>query len=878
MLGESYIGNVQFTVTAYDAAGNSAAKSVNAKIADATPPAFPDFAGAAEINDSGSGSLSWSPAVDNSGSIASYQVRIYDSNNNLIKTLTAKTNSVNVSRMISGDYYFEVTAFDANKNSIVSPRTEFTVESIVPPSPSGNGIVQVYSNGTPILTTSSPLSNYVLSGSPHQMQVFSGGNTVANTIIGGAVATINDGGNMYDTQISSGGIVNMLGGNSWNTTVNANGAAVVGNGVATRNQVNGAGAVMEVNSRGIASETNVQNGGLLILKNGGQLVSGQVSDTALLYVSKGGYAKNVNIASSGTIVFDPGAKGSGIDLQNGAAAYISQGVNISGLNLVGNGAKMQIWINSDTMVQLTSSGVSYQISNGYLADFVAVGNMYLEILSGGRVSNYTNIAAADPSGPIWGGALELSSGGVGYNVKNHNYGQVNVFSGAYLSSANTDTEGEIYIYGGSADNIEVNSKGYLWVHSGGRVENVTVNPNGGMIISSGANAAQVKISGGGVMVEESNANLSGADVYSGGILEICGAKGNNITVHSGGLLTFSSSFYPMDVDVPVMALSGTASNVTVSSGGALVVRYTGIASQVKACSGAEIQVSSASVVRNLEMYDGAVVYISSDGLVSDLSMTGPLCRGAVFAGGTINGLTMSNMLATQLMVSSGACLKGSMQFTNAAVYAVNGALVEFSLADRTPDDSYLINDLSSIAGDPSFSITVKSGQAAGVYKLAQGAADFTDSISLYVNSTFVGTLSADAAPSLIYGGYTYTLMKENSDLSISVIAGSSDSAPSDSFDGAEEVGIEESLAHTAFFHDAESALLESFRCLSDSGAEKDDMGTPLDFSSEGYFPVFADQLLKDQLSIPEATETNYADSELTGHKLDNAMSSGLIHG
>jgi autotransporter passenger strand-loop-strand repeat protein len=616
------------------------------------------------------------------------------------------------------------------------------VKNITRPS---SGSVQVYSSGTPILTTSAPLVDYTLSGADYQMQVFSAGKTVSLTMLDSSVATLNAVGTMLDTDISSNAILVMRGGQAERNTVGANGGLIVSDGFAASNAVAGAGASLEVRNSGRVSSTTVSSGGYLVmrgglaerntigenagllvsagtafsnyisgsnarlevndsglvnstlvsdggylvvrggqaerntigenagllvsggtavsnyvsgsdarmeangsgqvsstviagggqavLRNGGTMISGQVGSSGVLFVSSGGDASAVSILSGGVVAFLSGATGNSVQFSDGAQVFVSHGASITELNPIGSGYLLQIGIDSTTNVQLTSDGTSYHIVNGEMDSAAAYAGTYLEVANGGCVRNLVISGYLEPLHSGAGGAMRVSAGGSAYNVENHLSGQVNIYSGAYLSGASADTWGEIYVGssrisggittpGGSADNLQIDSDGYLWIHSGGIVSGLQVNMSGRVTVSSGAEACDINISRGHVIVEESNAHVSNVTVDDGGTLQICGASAVDVTILSGGILTYSSSFYPMDVEVPTIALSGQASHVTISSGGVLAAKFTGSATTVHALGGAVVQVSSGALVRDLTADSGAAIYIESQGQVREATVGG----------------------------------------------------------------------------------------------------------------------------------------------------------------------------------------------------------------------------------------------------------------
>ena len=621
------------------------------------------------------------------------------------------------------------------------------------------GYVQVYSNGTPVITTAETLVGQDVSGAEWAMGVFDNGEAVSTTLANGGNARVYANGSMNNTQISAGGYLGVNSdGQVIENTVYAGGAMVI-NGTAVNNTVAG---IAEVAETGIVSSSTILNGGRAIAKNGGKIIGANASAGGLIFGSQGGIVSDVTISGGATLAFETGASGAQINIQDDAVLHVERGVNLTGLNMIGSRYQFQLKIDSATNTQIMSNGKIYTIANGQMASAYISDGTFFEVYAGGFVSNLISPKATEPIG---GGALELYSGGTGFNIENHASGQVNVYSGGSLSSATTDTEGEIYLYGGKATNIEIGSKGYIWVHSGGFVDNLQIHPTGAATISSGGTAVGIRVSQGHVIVQESNAFVSDVELLGGGIMEVCGARASEITIQSGGLLTFSSNFYPMDQTIPVEALNGIANNIIISSGGGLVARFTGSATMVQALNGAQIQVSSASEVRDVELSSNTYTAVTLSGTLTSAKIS----AGAVvdiFSGGTAGWVTLDS--DGQLRLHSGCLLKGGMML-NTTVYAPEDAGIEFTLTGRNASDDYLLNDLSQITGSPVFSIVVSSTQAGGIYKLAQGAAEFDRTISISTETENLGTLSVNG-PAITHGECTYKLVQTDGNLTLAMTA------------------------------------------------------------------------------------------------------------
>ena len=603
--------NGPFRVKAVDNAGNETRSRVlyvkNITGGDVNPPVFADYAGDAAFDLNGNGTLFWSAATDDRGEISKYDIQIFDASDNLVAQLESTVNSVDVSGLPAGGYSYQVVAYDPAGNSTVSPRTGFSVRNWVPTQE--GGIVQVYENGDPIITQMTPLYNYTLDGNIHQMQVFSAGKAVGTTIQNTALATLQAGGAMEGTIVTGGGHLVGSGGNAVNTTLGDGGLLVLADGIADVNTIAGAGAGVEVNGNGIMNNTDLQAGNM-ILKNGGEAIATRVNSGTLLFVSSGGTANAVTVLQGGTVAFERGAFGNSVEFGDGTQIFVSNGAHINNLNPTGTNYLLQIGIDSTTNVRLNSNGTAYAISNGLMSSAAAYAGTYLEVANGGCVRNLRTSGYVEPYGGGAGGVMQLSSGGRGYNVENHMSGQINVFSGAYLSGAVTDTEGEIYLgrpwegnLGGEAADVTVNSNGYIWVFENGSASNVTFHEAGRGQVSSGGVLNGGHISSGGHLIVVENGRATDSEIFSGGIMEVCGGAVSGVTLNTGGLLTFSNGYQDVHGNYHEVS-SGAISGAQIKANALLEASLGGSAYQVAVSSGGSARVTNAGLIADSEIQDG----------------------------------------------------------------------------------------------------------------------------------------------------------------------------------------------------------------------------------------------------------------------------------
>ena len=296
--------------------------------------------------------------------------------------------------------------------------------------------------------------------------------------------------------------------------------------------------------------------------------------------------------------------------------------------------------------------------------------------------------------------------------------------------------------GGTANSTTVNYSGYMYISSDGVANNTTVRGRGYMVICSGgvANNTIVQSSG-----------------YTSGVMVISsGGVANSTTVNSGYM---------------VISSGGTANSTTVNSGGSMEISSGGVANSTTVNSGG-----------NMRIYSGgtALEILENGGWVN-----ADVYANVTFASNTINGITLNtydsmtvhkNTIANDTTVNSvgrmyiysGGKHTGTLQMADGAdVAAYNGSIIDFTVSDRTVEDDYLINNLSLIKGAPTYTITVSAEQEYGTYKLAQGAENFTGSITIGDGTINYGSITVNGAD-FVYNNITYRLDQVDGNLTLTV--------------------------------------------------------------------------------------------------------------
>lgn len=228
-----------------------------------------------------------------------------------------------------------------------------------------------------------------------------------------------------------------------------------------------------------------------------------------------------------------------------------------------------------------------------------------------------------------------------------------------------------------------------------------------------------------------------------------GGIASSTTVNSRGVLQISKG--------------GVASNTTLASGGSMYISAGGVADGVSFGSGAYI--SLVGTMRNAELLAGQRAVMSGTGKVENMTVyenaflttskteiSGLMVEelGAVYvSGGMISDSEVENLgilqycsgtVASNTVVNSGGhCYIGSGAIhqgelyieEGATVIAFTGSVLDFTLVGRAADDEALVTNLSAISGNISYSITVSTDQASGLYTLADNVETFTQDVDLY---------------------------------------------------------------------------------------------------------------------------------------------------
>ncbi|MBR7139232.1 MAG: AIDA repeat-containing protein, partial [Lentisphaeria bacterium] len=558
-------------------------------------------------------------------------------------------------------------------------------------------------------------------GVVHNATVCSGGDFVlrggvVNDIVLSSAINNND---RTDLFISSGGEAN-------NVRVEKYAWISLASGKVNNVTIN-SGGFMEISSGGMATSTTVNYGGSMYVFSGGTATSTTVDSLGYLDVSSGGTATEVR--------------------ENGGYVNVADGANVTFV--------------PNTISGLVLSYTSATLHSGTTATSTTVnGGGYLSVSSGGTAT------ATTVNGR---GRLYVCSGGTATAIK-ENGGYVNVADGANvtfvpntisrlvlsdtsatLHSGTTATAttvnsgGTLHVSScGTATATTVNSSGYLSVSSGGTATSTTVDSLGYLDVSSGGTATATTVKSGGYIFIYSNGIVEDLTLKAGGNLEGFAFSEDKYFAQINGSVQIASHVSIIDNRM-IISSGGTATSTTVNSSGSM-------------------HVSSGGTATSTTVNRAGYLYVSSGGTATSTTVNsaGSL---KVSSGGTATSTTVNS---GGYLYVSGGIHRGSLQLeAGAVVSAYEEGFIDFTVSDRTTADDYLINDLSRISGAPTYTITVSADQESGTYKLAQGAGNFTGTLTVGDGTVNYGSVTVNGEV-FRYNGTEYTLTQTNGDLLLGI--------------------------------------------------------------------------------------------------------------
>ncbi len=504
--------------------------------------------------------------------------------------------------------------------------------------------------------------------------------------------------------VSSGGVAN-------STTVNSSGRMNISSGgVASNTTVNAMGS-MFISSGAVAIRTTVNSfGKIYISGTANSTTLGGSFSFASMYIYNGGVANNTIVNQGIMHVSNGGVANSTTVNAQGYLGLVSGGIANS--TTVNSAAWLEVAFNGSVSNTTVNSGGSMNISSGGVANSTTVNHGYMSITRGG-VANSTTVnssgtmiissggVANDTTVNSWGD-MYISSGGSANNISAGYYAGIDIYGN--VNGIFASRTGFFNVYSGGKVSSAVISHGYVYASSGGYVYNATIKNYGTLSVEQGGSAVTATIESNGRLRIESGAYLNNVNVLSGGNI-------NGFQVKSSVAMNTTDGSFTLNNVVINSSWSGnvyenqTINNVTVSFGGCIKL-WGGTLKNVSLHSGGELMVYSNSVLTGINSFAGNV-YMSSTLIAS-------------------------------------------------------GATINFAVDQLNTTDGYIIDNLSLISGAPTYTITVSVTQETGVYKLAAGADEFNQTISVKNTSgTNYGTLTV--GQSFTYSDKTYSLALDNSD-------------------------------------------------------------------------------------------------------------------
>ena len=597
----------------------------------------------------------------------------------------------------------------------------------------------------------------------------------------------------YATKVSSGASLYIdKGGYAAYTSVYSFGKMTIASGGTATSTTIVSGASLNLYSGGYAGSNYISSGGRVDVWNNGTVFNTYLSYSATMNVSSGGTALKTTVTAGGTLKVLSGGVASGTVMSGGTVSLqgsSTDGKYYGGIVSIGEGGYSYNEVFSCPSTVITSgasgSGVVYGGTVGSGCKVIIIGGRF----GGKTVSNAVfdlNGGNADVSGV--NGAKALISGGVFF-----------ASGGGVMSSATVQplsgTMGKMYVFSGTtASSVEVNPNGHLGIMVGGSVTSAVATPNSGgsgsatIGVSSGGRLGSAFISGGRLDVGSGgtanlvylsmgalgvvNGTVVSAGVGSGCPLQVSsGGSVGTVTISSGGRVNLNQGRVG-SVFVNRGGMLSVNSGGSAGSGhvyGSAVVSYGGSATGLSLNSGAELNVSGYGVAGGCAVYNGTV----------DVYSGGSFNNGTVSQGGSV---TLNNSaVALSCTISSG----GVAKISSGALYnnfkVLNGGKVTgnydcygitFSSGGNADIDIYNLSGGNTNAVVSNlyyarnkgtvFTLTVGASQKEGVYKLADNASGFNETITVQnIYGDKRGTLTIGQTVNIGSKGYTLNVDSNN---------------------------------------------------------------------------------------------------------------------
>ena len=651
--------------------------------------------------------------------------------------------------------------------------------------------------------------------------IVSGGSAISTTVNSGGMMEVNRGGSAISTTVNTGGSMRVY----WyatSTTVNAGGSMLVNVGSAISTTVNSGGEMTVYGGSGVTSTTVNSGGSMTVAYRGTHAASTMVNNGGVLYVSSG---------CSASIAFNPWSAGTVVSASGATVTYLERagvywGNNVSGTIgwgdiaenvIISSGVSMLVYDGGTASgVLLEPSGVLYVSSGGTASIAFTPWSTGTVVSASGATVTYLEREAGvywgnNASRTIgWGNIAEnviISSGvsmlvydgGTANNTTVNGHGTMSVFSGGSASGLLLESNGSLQLHNAIAENVTISRGGSAYI-SGGTIRNLTLTSRGAIVVSNAEiNGVDVHSSGrlDCVSHQEGRMVISGAIIRSDG--QITMSSGTSISgaiVSKAGTLNLENggSAYRTAIDEEGKFTMLGVAHHTVLNGGSMFVGDSAYRDYDGTGGMPTSNVYTEDIHASVNILNSSWLHIYSGGTATSNTISSNSWAHVYWGGtATSNVINSSGYLTVQdsgtadttllhsggyMRLYAGAILKGEtnvggkVTVTRAGTSATEdvirayGAKINFLVSERTASDESIVTDLGMIMGATYF-VTVSAVQQSGTYRLADGAKDFTGSITV-MNTTgkALGALTVNGT--LSAGNYQYTLNKSEGTLSLTV--------------------------------------------------------------------------------------------------------------
>lgn len=596
-------------------------------------------------------------------------------------------------------------------------------------------------------------------------------------------------------------------------TVNSGGCLSCGYGQLTSTVVNSDGVAYL--SRGSATAATI-NGGRFHLRQA-TLVSATVSNDGVLTLFTGSVSSaTVNSAS----IIVSGGSANGMTLNN-ASMYIHSGGVVSGLALTSGGyASIQY---SGLISSGTVFSSSYILNSGGELKAIRLSGGRIHCAYGGQATGITGVNGSlsmESGGKILSAAIggsadfEIRNNGIASSMTSYLSARMAVRGGGSAVNTTLNSATVFVRSGGCVRNLSM-SRGIMYLSGSAILSGSIV--NGGKLVTGGlvnAFGATYTVNLAGYTGTEvtdalvdNYANLASvsyavrvasdqqtgvyrllgnaADFNQLITLDVAGISASPGTLSVGGSLETWSHRYALTRTGSTVALQVTMNDLPVKiySDGVMVSGGKTISSKTISGSGAVMRISSGGVATATTVSSDGTIFISSGGGASGITARGSGTnvenRGGVMTdfsqydgfsliaeGGSVRNLNASGGQVAFLDATLGGMIHAAVY---GAIDVSSQTTIDFSVADHTADGAALIMRWNYILGGnkADYTLTVKSGQAAGTYVLATGAGTFNQTLTVKTDTgREFGTIALDETKQ--FGNASYTLGKDGINLTLTV--------------------------------------------------------------------------------------------------------------